>query len=410
MPKRDWFARIVGAAARRPLPVVAVACALALGGAALALRLEPSTGTSTLAGKSSRSYEATRELERTFGGDAVVVLVQGNLQRTVLTTDLGRLLRLEGCLSGKVPPVGLKDLPAVCSWFARHKPAWAVYGPGTFLNTAADRLTEGLAERAAQERRLESQAADTARRLARRRGLPPAEQDAAARRARAAVADQYRLSLLQLSLRYGITRPPAIDNLDFVGQVVFDPARGAGQPKARFAYLFPSANSALVQVRMKPGLSERERDAAIAKVREAVAQRPFRLEHGQRYVVTGVPVVAKGLADAVRHSIVILLVAAVLVMAATLALVFRTRLRLLPLALALAAAALTFGAVSLAGGSLTMASIAVLPVLVGLAVDYAIQFQARYDEARAEGLAPAAAAPAAAAAGGPPLAPAGRAP
>ena len=70
-------------------------------------------------------------------------------------------------------------------------------------------------------------------------------------------------------------------------------------------------------------------------------------------------------------------------MAATLALVFRSGLRLLPLGLALAAAAMTFGALSLAGGSLTMASIAALPVLIGLAVDYAIQFQARFDEAAA---------------------------
>jgi hydrophobe/amphiphile efflux-3 (HAE3) family protein len=46
---------------------------------------------------------------------------------------------------------------------------------------------------------------------------------------------------------------------------------------------------------------------------------------------------------------------------------------------------MTFGALSLAGGSLTMASIAVLPVLIGLAVDYAIQFQARFDEAEARG-------------------------
>ena len=38
-------------------------------------------------------------------------------------------------------------------------------------------------------------------------------------------------------------------------------------------------------------------------------------------------------------------------MAATLALVFRTRLRLLPLALALAAAALTFGVLSLAAAA-----------------------------------------------------------
>ena len=125
--------------------------------------------------------------------------------------------------------------------------------------------------------------------------------------------------------------------------------------------------------------------------------------------MTGVPVVTEGLATAVQHSIFVLLGAALLVMAATLALVFRTRLRLLPLALALAAAAMTFGALSLAGGSLTMASIAVLPVLIGLAVDYAIQFQARFDEARGRRPRPdpEEAAEAAAGAGGPTIATAG---
>jgi hydrophobe/amphiphile efflux-3 (HAE3) family protein len=77
--------------------------------------------------------------------------------------------------------------------------------------------------------------------------------------------------------------------------------------------------------------------------------------------------------------------------------------------LALAAAAMTFGALSLAGGKLTMASIAVLPVLIGLAVDYAIQFQARFDEVRGarDGPTPAAAAERAAAVGGPTIATAG---
>ncbi len=102
-----------------------------------------------------------------------------------------------------------------------------------------------------------------------------------------------------------------------------------------------------------------------------------------------------------------LLIAVLIVMAATLALVFQARLRMLPLALALAAAALAFGAVALVGGSLTMASVAALPVLIGLAVDYAIQFQARFEEGRAAGLAPADAAPTAAAAGGPTIASAG---
>src|SRR6185437_3656655 len=45
---------------------------------------------------------------------------------------------------------------------------------------------------------------------------------------------------------------------------------------------------------------------------------------------------------------------------------------------------ITFGAISLLGGSLTMASIAVLPILIGLAVDYAVQFQARAQEAEGD--------------------------
>jgi predicted RND superfamily exporter protein len=46
--------------------------------------------------------------------------------------------------------------------------------------------------------------------------------------------------------------------------------------------------------------------------------------------------VLNDLADEIQSSIIILLVAALLVMAATLALVFRTRLRLLPLVVAMA--------------------------------------------------------------------------
>ena len=86
------------------------------------------------------------------------------------------------------------------------------------------------------------------------------------------------------------------------------------------------------------------------------------------------------LAAALTDSLLRLLVVAILVMAIVLALVFRSRLRLLPLAVALAAVAITFGLMSLLGASLTMASIAVLPVLLGLGVDYAIQYQARVEE------------------------------
>ena len=110
----------------------------------------------------------------------------------------------------------------------------------------------------------------------------------------------------------------------------------------------------------------------------------WHLTHGESYLVTGEPAIVADLTHSITSSIELLLIAVVLVMAATLGLVLRGPPRLLPLAVALLATALTFAGFSLAGGSLAMAQVAVLPVLIGLAVDYAIQFQARAREAERE--------------------------
>ncbi|HEY7599973.1 MAG TPA: MMPL family transporter, partial [Candidatus Limnocylindrales bacterium] len=111
----------------------------------------------------------------------------------------------------------------------------------------------------------------------------------------------------------------------------------------------------------------------------AVRMPEWRLDKGG-YTVTGAPVVADDLTGALAGSTLRLLIAGLVLMALVLALVFRSRLRLVPLAVALAAVAIAFGATALLGLPLTMASIAVLPVLLGLGVDYAIQYQARVDE------------------------------
>ena len=383
MVSGDRFRRLVRAVTHRPAYALIAVAALALAGGVLALRLEPSAATDTLVSSSSESFRATERFKQDFGDEAVVVLVQGNLQRTVLTEDLGRLIRLEGCLSGNVPEEGLRRLPAACRELAELKPAQVVFGPGTFVNTAVRQITNEFIRRRDASARDAKRAADSARRASARRGDPPAEQRRLAASARSLAESRFTQQALQLALRYGITGLPSVDSPEFVSALVFQ--RGGnrvGVPKPRFSYLFPSRNAALVQVRLRPGLTDSERSRAIGLIREATRAPQLVPRRGARYVVTGVPVVVEGLAGAVRNGIVWLLGAALLVMAGTLALVFRTRLRLLPLTLALAAAAMTFGVLSLAGGSLTMASIAALPVLIGLAVDYAIQFQARHEEVR----------------------------
>ncbi len=184
--------------------------------------------------------------------------------------------------------------------------------------------------------------------------------------------------------------------------MVFDPANPS-QPKPQFSIFWPSAEAAQILVRLKPDLTESERSEAIGLIRDAVGDPAFSIRDAE-YVVSGAPVVVDGLADKLSSAIVVLLIAALVVMTVTLALIFGPPARLLPLGVALVAAAITFGLLAAFGGSLTMASIAVLPILIGLAVDYAIQFQARFTEARAGGSSPARAAVEAAARGGPVIA------
>ena len=414
---RDAFARIVGVVTRRPLIVLAITLLLALGGAALALRLEPSAATETLVDRGSDSFQATERFKRDFGDEAVLVLVRGKLSNTVLTDDLGRLLSLEGCLGGNIPPDDLRrelarhrrdpkrGLPAVCGEIAELKPAKVVFGPATFINTSVNEIVDEIGRRTEASQRQAAKAAEAARRLSKRRGDPPAEQRRLAEAAFNAVSAQLVQQLIADGLRYGLSGVPRIDDPAFVARLVFGTTTDT--PKSRFAYLFPSSNAAMVTIRLRPELSDEERRRAIDLIRTATEERIFQPRRGGEYIVTGVPVVSEGLAEAVQDAIFVLLGAALLLMAATLALVFRSRLRLLPLLLALAASAMTFGALYLVGGDLTMASIAVLPVLIGLAVDYAIQFQARFDEEAARGREGPDAATSAAAAGGPTILSAG---
>ena len=373
--------RIVAASERRPARVLAIVAVLAVVGAALALRLEPSAATSTLVGKGSAEYKATERYRERFGDHSIVVLVRGELSSLLLTSNLNRLIGLEGCLSGNTPagakPAGGTGGP--CGRLTATKPVQVVYGPGTFINAAVgeidDQVKAQLQSKAAEAKK----AADAARQLAKAQGQSPAQVKKAGEAASQVVYAGFLRDVLQLNVRYGLglTGLPSVNDPNFVSALVFDPANGATTPKARFAYLFPSKRSALIQVRLKPDLTEAQRAAAIGDIRAAVGMSDWKLKGQGDYVITGAPVVAEDLTDALAGSVLQLLLIGLVVMGLVLALVFRSRLRLVPLVVALAAVAISFGLMSLVGAPLTMASIAVLPVLLGLGVDYAIQYQAR---------------------------------
>jgi uncharacterized protein len=351
------FGRVAAWAAEHARPLLAIAVVVAVAAAVGATQIPTDAGVDTLTDSGSTTYKATQQVREEFGEEPVVVLVKGELPQLLLTQNIFKLLRLEGCLSGKVPK-GAKPIPGPCTELAELGAVEFLTGPGTFLNESIVQIEDQL-QRLAEH-------------------VP---------------ADKFREYLLAVATKYGITSAPSIDNEEFVATVVFDFARPRGTPKARLSYLFPNARSAQIVIRLKPDLSQAERRRAIELIEAAVAEtKPrkicgeggkaapcFTLDRGS-YVVSGAPVVIEGVAQALKDALLVLFAIALAVMAAVLFLAFRSRWPLLPLAIALMAVAITFGLLGLVGGSLTMASIAALPILIGLSVDYVIQFQARFDE------------------------------
>jgi uncharacterized protein len=401
-----FFGRVAAIAVRWPWLLIAPIVVLTGAGIFAATQLDTNAGTDTLVSKGSSEYKATQDFHQKFGDEPVIVLAKEDLRKLVLTRDLEPLFELEECFAGgtqlaaSLPHRKKQPLPPVCDQIAKLHPSQSVFGPGTFLYLSVAGIQEALRGQIGGASQAAREAGQRAAQQAAKNGASAAEQQQAATQAAQQVLGQFQGQLIQVALRYGITSIPRLDDPNFVSRVVFDQSKPAGTPKERFGYLFPNKDAAQIIVRLRPDMTDAERHDAIGLFKQAVDDPRFKLSDGS-YVVTGAPVVVDAGARELRSQTLLLLGVAALVMAVTLLLILPRPLRLLPLAVAVAAGAMTLGLVALFGGSLTVGAIAMLPVLVGLAVDYAIQFQARFNEARTEGAPPGRAVAIAAGGGGP---------
>lgn len=97
-------------------------------------------------------------------------------------------------------------------------------------------------------------------------------------------------------------------------------------------------------------------------------------------IVSGKPVLDMGIQSSMQENIQKMMGLALVIMVVVLFLVFKVRWRLLPLLTVLIAIIGTVGLMGWFQIPITMVSMAVFPILIGLGIDYAIQFQNRYSE------------------------------
>ncbi len=119
--------------------------------------------------------------------------------------------------------------------------------------------------------------------------------------------------------------------------------------------------------------------AGAAAVKAAVAKVSF---SGVSVVTTGTPTFLTDINDYLQGGMAILGAVAVLVMMVILLVAFRVRWRLLPLAGMAVGVAWGFGLFGFTGTKLSLVTIAGLPILIGLGIEFAIQVQNRIEEER----------------------------
>lgn len=313
------------------------------------LRLSPSSLGSALGGGDVGS--ATRSQERQFGGEPIVVSVEGPLGSTLSPNGISGLIELEGEL-------------------AELDGAAAVVGPGGFINQSTIQADRLVTARLGPTARRAARAGDRARRAARRRGLSAAEAARVGDRARITALGADRSRFEQALARLGGIGLPSIANPAYVNAVVFG-SRNA--PKARFRWLFPDADHAVILVRPEEGLSP---GAVLDLDRKVFALASRASLRGSTVTVGGAASAAAASANAVPVELVRVALLSLLLLGAVVLLALRGRSRRLAATVggvAIAATAAGVLASSAVGFGLGVATVSALPVLLALGTAVALR-------------------------------------
>ena len=150
-----------------------------------------------------------------------------------------------------------------------------------------------------------------------------------------------------------------------------------GDLRTVFSDVVLDSSSTLMVVKLKGNLEDAQKDEVSVRLAEAIEQEGFTT---LSVVQSGKPVLDSALKSEMKTNMVMMVSMAVGVMLLVLMLVFKVRWRMLSLGIILVSVIATLGFMGILNVPITMVSMAVFPILIGLGIDYSIQFHNRFEE------------------------------
>lgn len=155
-------------------------------------------------------------------------------------------------------------------------------------------------------------------------------------------------------------------------------------PKESFTSIMPDSQTTLAYIEIDRGISTDVTEELVPRVESLVANAEF--PPGVSIEITGTTPYDVQLMNVMIENAVMLIGAAFLFMGIVLCILFSNmRYWFLPILLLLFGLVYTFAVMSLLGVKMGNGAIAAFPILLGLGIDYAVQFHARFDEEMRKG-------------------------
>ena len=171
----------------------------------------------------------------------------------------------------------------------------------------------------------------------------------------------------------GTMAPALPTNQDTLEMILYDD----GNLRPMFAQMVINYHNAMLMVRLIGNAPDSQVEEVVALINHTLDNDPLQ---NTTVTVTGKPILDIALRTEMRSSMQKMVISALIFMIIIVSVVFRVRWRLFPLVVNFAAVVATMGLMSHLGIPMTMVSMAAFPILIGLGIDYSIQFHNRYEE------------------------------
>ncbi|MEY2571712.1 MAG: uncharacterized protein QOE63_2062, partial [Acidimicrobiaceae bacterium] len=306
-------------------------------------KLEFATGQDSYLNKSDQVYKDNLVYQSLFGGQAMLTVItmdEGHTVDELFTadgmkqmTDLHDTIVGGGSVQGVITPLTALQFSDALIASPGGDPLASVAGKATFA--ALGKETAG-------------------------------SQQAAARQADS-IATLTRLTAIPVDQR-------VLTNPDYAKFLLYD---NQGEVRKALRSFILDKQHAQVIVRLKGNESIDEEGRVATLVKQEASKLSF---PNTKTVTTGASLLLKDINDYLKGGMLTLGGIAVAIMVVILLVAFRVRWRLLPLLVVLMGVVWAFGLAGYLGIPLTIVTIAGLPVMLGIGIDYAIQMHARVEE------------------------------